>query len=62
MKLSKKVNYYNVEKFDANLNTSSCGRLPYVDVVKLLKGYRYDGDYDMYFSKSANYAYSITEA
>lgn len=62
MKISKKIKNYKVEKYTANMELFDCGRLPYEDVKRMLKGYKYDDEFEMYFSKAGNIAYSVTAA
>lgn len=51
---------YRVKKYTQEA-TMDCGLLPESDVKKLLKGYTYEPDFEMYFSKKANFAYTVEE-
>lgn len=62
MKLTKEVENYRVERYEANGQDSELGTLPYEDVKRILRGYKYDDMMDMYFSNKANVGYYITEA
>lgn len=62
MKINKEVRNYRVIKMSFEDEDKDYGFLPYEDVVKMLKGYKYDEDMEMYFSSKANFAYDITEA
>ncbi len=52
---------YNVTKWE-NGNEKDYGCLPESDVKRLLKGYTYDEELDMWFTPKANNAYYIEEA
>lgn len=52
---------YKVTKYTAT-NTISCGVLPGEDVNRLLKGYKYDEDFGMWFTEKATTGYDVTEA
>jgi len=62
MKLTKNVKNYMVEKYESNGTNSELGCLPYEDVKRILKNYKYDNDLDMYFSAKGNIGYWIDEA
>ena len=62
MKLTKAVQNYEVEKYEANGECSNLGILPYEDVKRILKGYKYDEGFGMYFSPKANIGYAICKA
>ena len=62
MKLTKMVQNYEVEKYEADGTNSNLGTLPYEDVKRILKGYKYDEMFEMYFSPKANIGYAISEA
>ena len=55
---------YNVEKYVHKTNdieVSNYGLLPGTDVKSILKGYKYDDDLGMWFSKHANIGYYVCE-
>jgi hypothetical protein len=52
---------YAVTKYDRDI-TSEIGPLPGADVKKLLKGYTYDKDFGMWFSKAATIGYDVRKA
>ena len=62
MKYTAEVSTYKVEKYLANGTCSDCGRLPKEDVKRMLKGYKYDEEFDMYFSRGANIGYALAKA
>lgn len=61
MKLTKEIRNYRVEKYQTSGQDSELGILPYEDVKRILKNYKYDELLDMYFSSKANIGYYITE-
>ena len=61
MKYTTTVNTYHVEKYLADGTCSDCGRLQKEDVRRMLRGYQYDAEFDMYFSRGANIGYAIEE-
>ena len=62
MKLTKEIRNYRVERYESAGQDSELGILPYEDVKRILKGYKYDELLGMYFSGKANIGYYITEA
>lgn len=53
---------YKVERYDLNNDTvKDYGTMNGDDVHAVIKGTTYDETMDMYFPKSANYGYSVTE-
>lgn len=53
---------YSVEKFTESGNGDrNYGALPGSDVKSMLRGYTYNQDLDMWFTKSGRTGYSITE-
>lgn len=51
---------YRVEKYSAD-DYKNYGQLPGSDVKSMLKGYKYDAELEMWFSKRGTFGYSITE-
>lgn len=63
MKIENSKNY-NVEKYVHKANdieVSNCGLLPASDVKSILKGYKYDDELGMWFSKAGNIGYYVSE-
>jgi len=64
MKIKTDKNY-EVTKYEFNkgdVKDYSIGVLPGSDVKAIIKGYKYDEEFGMFFSKRAEIAYDITEA
>ena len=51
--------YYRVYKYGKTL--SDLGSMTGADVKNLLKGYAYDTNYDMWFSKACTIGYDVQE-
>lgn len=51
---------YNVTKY-TQTQTLDCGNLPGTDVNAILKGYKYDENYGMWFSERGKIGYDVTE-
>lgn len=56
---------YRVWKYITKVNGDTehldCGNLPEGDVKRMLKGYKYDEMFGMWFSKAANIGYELEE-
>lgn len=62
MKKIFKDRTYKVERYDLNNDTiKDYGIMDGNDVHAVIKGTTYDETLEMYFPKSANYGYSVTE-
>lgn len=51
---------YRVEKYSAD-DYKNYGQLPGSDVKSMLKGYKYDTELGMWFSRKGNFGYSVEE-
>lgn len=51
---------YQVRKWTKN-SDANMGRLPGSDVKRLLTGYEYDSDFEMWYSRKCTIAYEVTE-
>ena len=60
MKIDSKKDY-QVEKITVT-EEYDCGILPGVDVKRLLNGYTYDADYEMWFSPKCHVSYWVRES
>ena len=52
---------YEVTKFNYNKESVDYGRLPGVDVKRLLSGYEYDENYGMWFTPKAFSSFEVIE-
>lgn len=50
-----------ISKQDGDTEIRDYGNLPESDVKMMLKGYKYDSDMELWFSRSANFAYELKE-
>lgn len=52
---------YEVTKYTASGKCFKYGILPETDVKQIIKGYTYDEDLEMWFSKAGNIGYDVKE-
>lgn len=54
--------YIVKDKYGYDIEVRNYGYLPGSDVIRMLKGYKYDEMYEQFFSPKANMSYSVVEA